>query len=354
MKRIFCARLTLLACSIVIFIIFSETVLHFLGSIYYNDISYHPDFQYTFIKNLNRTKPFTTHTSELITDSRGFRSKEIAYDKPNMLPNIKRVLVLGDSVTANVAVPTEYMFTTVLEKNLNTQSREWEVINRGIEGWGTDNEYLYLLKEGYKYSPDTVIIEFTVGNDFFDVYNKNITFLRNGNLTVNPEFEPPSQFQKVRLFLNQYSALYNLVADFYKSHKNPKGEWQGFISEGYTDRFFSAFNETVMLLEAMNAFAHERQMDLIVVIYADPRQMNKEYYTWWNNRNKNYIPFEELDKPIAILKTHFQQHNITFVDTSTSINQLSDYAAIDDGHMSIIGSKKMADAIAAFITSRHK
>lgn len=352
MKTTFYARFALLTCSIIIFIISGEIALHVFGSVYYNDLTHNPDFKYTFIKNLNRTKPFPTHTSELITDSHGFRNRETTYDKPN---DTKRVIVLGDSVTANVAVPAEYMFTTVLEKNLNTQSSsKWEVINRGVEGWGTDNEYLYLSKEGYKYLPDIIIVEFTVGNDFFDTYNKNITVLKDNSLTVNPKFEQQPLFQKTKLFLNQYSALYNLAADFYKSHKDPKGEWQGFISEGYTDRFFSAFNETTILLEAMNAFAHEQQIEFIVVIYADPRQVNKEYYNWWSVRNKNYLPFEELNTPIILLTTYLQQHNITFLDTSTIINQLSDYAAIDDGHMSATGSKKMADALAAFITSHHK
>jgi len=93
-------------------------------------------------------------------NSKGLREREYSYDKP---AGVFRVLVLGDSFTASLEVPLEQTWHEVLEAELNkaqSSSRRVEVIAAGIQGWSTDQQYLYYLHEGYKYHPDLVLVQF--------------------------------------------------------------------------------------------------------------------------------------------------------------------------------------------------
>ena len=95
-------------------------------------------------------------------NSRGLRDREYPYEKPS---NTKRILVLGDSFTWGYGVGDQDIFTEDLERRLAEADGDWEVINAGVSGWGTDQEYLFLKTEGLKYSPDIVILAFYLRND---------------------------------------------------------------------------------------------------------------------------------------------------------------------------------------------
>jgi hypothetical protein len=89
--------------------------------------------------------------------------------------------VLGDSFSEALQVPLEKTFTYILEKRLNLgdssgsptslplnhhpRSQRFEVINLGIQGFGTAQEYLTLKYYGLRYHPDFVILQFFIGND---------------------------------------------------------------------------------------------------------------------------------------------------------------------------------------------
>jgi len=111
------------------------------------------------------------------TNSRGLRDYEYAYDKK---PNTKRILLLGDSFIVGLEVAKENLIDTKLEKYLKRLGK-FEVINAGTRGYGTDQSYLYLINEGYKYHPGIVIYTF-VANDPED----NVT-VHN----INNRFEKP-------------------------------------------------------------------------------------------------------------------------------------------------------------------
>jgi tetratricopeptide (TPR) repeat protein len=114
----------------------------------------------------NSLKPNCTIISNLYFDvfykikinPKGLRSNHaVSYKKPL---NTFRILVLGDSIIFGIAVNNENLFSFVLEQNLNQQisNKKFEVINASAPGWGPIEYYLYMKNEGYKYSPDLVII----------------------------------------------------------------------------------------------------------------------------------------------------------------------------------------------------
>lgn len=85
-------------------------------------------------------------------------------------PNVRRLLILGDSVVASFEVPLENAFFRLLETRLNTnaQSMPIEVIASGHQAYGTDLEYLYYVQEGYRYQADLVLLLMQPHNDFRD------------------------------------------------------------------------------------------------------------------------------------------------------------------------------------------
>ncbi len=338
-------KVVLLFVTVCVGVLLVEFLVHAFVPVTYNDNMYNPDFHHTFIPQIKRVKHYPMYSTLLRTNSKGFRGPGWSYEKSQ---GSKRILVLGDSVTANVAAADELMYTTILQNELNkNRTQQWEVINRGIEGWGTDNEYLYLIKEGYKYQPDVVVLEFTVGNDFLDVFLKNISVLQNNELVFQEGFEPLPFVARVKLFLNQYSGLYNLIVDFYHEYlKDQRFEPQQFMTEGYTPEFYESVHETFALIKKMKEFVHAHNSSLFVIIYSDPRQVSKEQYDFWNELHKNYLPQDQLMKPNELLREFFDKEDIPYLETSSFINTVDDYPAPIDGHLSISGSKKVGEALA--------
>ena len=69
--------------------------------------------------------------------------------KPNLETEnrSKRIIILGDSFSFGKTVPFKDIFPTRLEKNLNQISPDrYEVINAGVEGYGTAQQLLFLKK----------------------------------------------------------------------------------------------------------------------------------------------------------------------------------------------------------------
>ena len=96
-----------------------------------------------------------TINQPLSINSKGLRDREYPYKKP---AGTRRILVLGDSYTWGYGVANQEIYTEVLEQLLQPEYPHYEVLNAGVSGWGTDQQFLFLIKEGLKYSPDLVIV----------------------------------------------------------------------------------------------------------------------------------------------------------------------------------------------------
>jgi lysophospholipase L1-like esterase len=100
-------------------------------------------------------------------NSKGLRDEEIPYEKP---AGTKRVFMLGDSMTAAMQVALEDTFTKVSEQTLNENlnGSPWQVVNGGVNGFGTDNELLFYRLEGKNYDPDVVVVAIYLANDIYN------------------------------------------------------------------------------------------------------------------------------------------------------------------------------------------
>jgi hypothetical protein len=99
-------------------------------------------------------------------NSQGLNDREHDIKKP---AGTFRIAVLGDSYAEAFQVPHEKAFWAVLEKQLSScpafKGTKIEVINFGISGHGTSQEYLTLTHHGWQYSPDLVMVAFYTAND---------------------------------------------------------------------------------------------------------------------------------------------------------------------------------------------
>ena len=104
----------------------------------------------------------TTRGRPLTINSQGLRDREYAYVKP---AGTGRILVLGDSFTWGYGVSDADIFTELLERQLASREPAWQVINTGVSGWGTDQQFLYFRDEGFRYEPDVVVLACYLLND---------------------------------------------------------------------------------------------------------------------------------------------------------------------------------------------
>ncbi len=131
-------------------------------------------------------------------NSDGLRDREHTKAKP---PNTLRVAVVGDSFTEAIQVPLEQTFSWKLERKLgNCEAvkgrKKVEVINFGVQGYGTAQELIMLRKKVWDYNPDIVVLAFFIGNDIinnspkleYDLYRPFFRYDASGKLIADMSF----------------------------------------------------------------------------------------------------------------------------------------------------------------------
>jgi lysophospholipase L1-like esterase len=92
----------------------------------------------------------------------GFRDVDHEVKK---LPGVRRIVVLGDSVTEGYGVAWKYVFAHRLQSELGDH---FEVINIAMGGLNTPQEVHLFEQEGLPYRPDLVVMNFVLNDaDFF-------------------------------------------------------------------------------------------------------------------------------------------------------------------------------------------
>jgi hypothetical protein len=122
----------------------------------------------------------------------------------------KRVLVLGDSYVWGVGATQEELFTAPEVYGTND-----ELINGGVSGYGTDQEYLFYLLKGQKFDVDQVVLAFTLYNDVENNLNsKQYSYLKP-YFTLNGD----------QLILHNDHVRYSIVDNFFRDMKRDCRVW---------------------------------------------------------------------------------------------------------------------------------
>ena len=187
-------------------------------------------------------------------NSKGWRDRERNYLKPK---GALRALVLGDSFMEAYSVPFDRIFAQQMESLMSARrGKEVEVLNLGVGGYGTLQQYLAFVEEGAKYAPDVVLLGFFTNNDLSDnSLTISRTIRREGSLrlrsrpfldasaewaVIPPDYTAARQaFDRNRpkgsnfapLRLIRRSALYGLLDDALQS--NARGHEGDLSSDAY-------------------------------------------------------------------------------------------------------------------------
>jgi hypothetical protein len=153
----------------------------------------------------------------------GFRGPRRSRKKPK---NVFRVALLGDSFTEAQQLPYEQTFGAVIERELARCSalsgRKVEVLNFGVDSYGTAQELLTLREQALAFAPDMVVVAVFIGND---VRNNSVDLEgdkcrpffdeRDGRLVpVGPFTESPRfKLSCMARFLSRYSQVLNLLGE---------------------------------------------------------------------------------------------------------------------------------------------
>ena len=146
----------------------------------------------------------------------GFRDAEHAVQKP---AGVKRILVLGDSVSEGYGVESPDVFARVLQSRLGDG---YEVINIAAGGLNTPQEIHLLEQVGAKYRPDVVVLNFVLNDvDFYTRFDPAQTAAERGdsrisllNVRIPPQVKRALKSSAVIYFLNgRVQNLHGSVSD---------------------------------------------------------------------------------------------------------------------------------------------
>ena len=164
MKRLL-APLAIVAVASLIGLLLFEMALRLLG--FTSPTWYRPDAELGWTL---RPGVAGWHTKEgrafVEASSAGWRDIEHTVDKPT---DVYRIAVLGDSYSEAMQVDRDEAFWALLPERLIAcgfaRGKRIEVLNFGVSGYGTAQEYLVLESQAMRYRPDLVLLQFTNGND---------------------------------------------------------------------------------------------------------------------------------------------------------------------------------------------
>jgi hypothetical protein len=103
------------------------------------------------------------------TNADGARDRDHALHKAE---GVYRIVVLGDSYAEAMQVERDQAFWALLPARLEAcgfaSGKRIEVMNFGVSGYGTAQQYVMLESAAMRYAPDLVLLQFTNGNDVKD------------------------------------------------------------------------------------------------------------------------------------------------------------------------------------------
>ena len=215
---------------------------------------------------------YTLAGSETTINRLGYRGREVAWART---PGRPRIVMLGDSITFGYGVRDGETFSAVME----TLDSRLEVVNLGVQGYGTDQELLKLEREGFAYAPDVVVLNVCLANDLLDnasarsiydgVYPKPYFRLEEGRLVEVAGHVGLSPPRRLALLLSQRSALFNALleltrVDRARYQRELAGRAEGEPAE-------PAFAVTFALVRRMDELTRARGAGFVALLYPSLR-----------------------------------------------------------------------------------
>jgi hypothetical protein len=200
----------------------------------------------------------------------GMRGPQRSTSKP---PGLRRILVLGDSFTEGANIAENDLLTARLEQNIP----QTEVLNAGVGGYSTVQEYVYLAETGILFQPDLVLLMFYENDlaentmSFYPGFGpRPYATFTGGQLRLVRDLDPTKFVRYIlpvpfSLVLNRHSYLYYALNRYYQRLRAVELTRRERLDASEVDRatqyqiFFALVEETRKLLDA-------RGIDLLVAL----------------------------------------------------------------------------------------
>jgi lysophospholipase L1-like esterase len=190
-----------------------------------------------------------------------FRPMHFSYAKPK---GVYRILALGDSYTWGDKI-SDYRNTwpEVLEARLRQRNfnKICEVLNLGACGFTTVNEYELLNKKGWEFSPDLIILQFTLN----DPLPSSSGFVSAGEDWLNPPVTNILPWAGIHEWLSSHSYLYGFLNDRWQALNRNRLPHKTFFSL-YKDDFFG-WKDCQQAMAKIEASARARGVEVICMIF---------------------------------------------------------------------------------------
>lgn len=223
--------------------------------------------------------------AQLTTNSFGLADKEYAQAKP---ANTYRIAVLGDSYSMASGVDTDKSYHALLEKKMNTHSRQpYELVNFAFGGFGLERYNATLQHLVPAWQPDAILLGFCAFNDQVALPPKTGTV---------PLFMPR--------IINGFNTSY--VREYFTMQKASKRAFQDRSTTQYNQRNWDFIDGQ---LKEMRRLANNIKPDMpILLAYLDNR--------------------EHSESDINTLSALAKKYNIAFVDTTQPFRgtRIDDYS----------------------------
>ncbi|MBK8267516.1 MAG: SGNH/GDSL hydrolase family protein [Planctomycetes bacterium] len=196
-------------------------------------ITYQPNARFASVYDDRVAPPYTGGRVEYAINSFGFRGPEIAIEKK---PGITRIACLGDSFTFGEGVREDSVWPRSLEEKLNDEvllnehgfgkppDTTYEVLNCGVQGHGTIDEFLYYRMHVSQFKPDIVILGFFLN----DVMEGRETLRQNEEWTKAREVSAFARWSRIAEILERRQIAAELQADYFAairtSFESPRWE----------------------------------------------------------------------------------------------------------------------------------
>jgi len=200
-------------------------------------------------------------TVDVAISSQGLRDEVYPYERTDK----HRMLVLGDSFAWGFGVQHDECFSEILER----EHVDWEVIDAGVSGYGTDQELLYFRDQGVRFQPDVVLLLFhendLYGNTIAEAYwySKPYFVLDDGTLELRNTPVPKTTIKQRcnRLFYGRtylLSRLWATLGQLTRELRRP------FWSKSWTPESGSAWQLTGALIASLNESCTDAGARLVI------------------------------------------------------------------------------------------
>ena len=281
-------------------------------------------------------------TPENGRNSLGLRNREIKEKKDQF-----RILFLGDSLVWGGDTSSGELYTQVIEKNLNKESYrlgcEVEVINGGIPGYTTFQEFEFLKIYGLDMKPDLVILGFAL-NDLYKYFHKPT---KNKILGLDPSRNLN------RFDVDTYPG--SLLSQSYLAHMTV---WAldlilkkiigfpyftfNYRSDTYTAWKDYAWRKESELIDEMNELLKKKGIKFVIVSFPLSEQLNDKNL----QLNREYVLF-----PQKKLKELCNSYKIPYLDLTDAIYRNGGTRLYNDYfHLNLRGNDIVARVITDFLT----